>query len=272
MFTNRVKDLLREGQPAWGAAVYDSSPLVTKFSVNCGIDFLWIDTEHLPFGTEGIATLPLICRDGGCVPIIRVAGLDSVLIKKALDIGASGVMVPQINNAEEARRAVQYAKYPPQGTRGVTPMWTFYADVEWKDYLPRANDETCVVIQIETAEATENVEEIAAVEGVDVLFVGPTDLAAAMGHIGEPQHPAVRKFIEAFPGRVAGQGKASGIPVDGIEQGKIAFEQGYRFINIGDILTQGTVRLTAEIKAARVFSDSVLGSSATAPKKTAARI
>jgi 2-keto-3-deoxy-L-rhamnonate aldolase RhmA len=240
----------------WGAAVYDSSPLVTKLSVNCGVDFLWIDTEHLPFGTEQIASLPLICRRAGCVPVVRVAGLDPVLIKKALDIGAGGVMIPQINNANEARRAVQYAKYPPAGTRGISPMWTIYGDVDMEEYLPRANDEICVIVQIETAEGARNVEEIAEVDGIDVLFVGPSDLSAALGQIGNTKHPDVRRFIEHFPNRVSGQGKASGIPVDGIDQGKAAFDQGYRFINIGDVLTQGTIHLTADVKTAREYAKS----------------
>jgi 4-hydroxy-2-oxoheptanedioate aldolase len=263
MFENRVKELLRSGKPAWGAAVYDSSPLVTKFSVDTGVDFLWIDTEHVPFGTESISTLPLICRRGNCVPVLRVAGLDAMLIKKALDIGASAVMVPQINNAEEARRAVQYAKYPPIGSRGVSPIWTFYLNVEWTTYLPQANDELCVIVQIETNEGIKNVESIADVGGVDILFAGPMDLSAAFGHIGNVLDPEVQNFLEQFPRRVAPSGKACGIPVDGFEQARIAFDRGYRFISIGDILMQGTAGVSASLKAAREYSDRVLRSKET---------
>lgn len=270
MFKNRVKELFRAGQAAWGAAVYDSSPLVTKFSVDTGVDFLWIDTEHVPFGSESISTLPLICRRRECVPVVRVAGLDPVLIKKALDIGASAVMVPQINNAEEARQAVQYAKYPLAGTRGITPMWTFYADVDWKDYLQHANEETCVVVQIETRDAIENVERIAEVKGIDVLFVGPVDLSGSLGHIGDVDHPAVRRFIEEFPSRIASSGKISGIPVDGIDQAKLAFDQGYRFINIGDILVSGTVGLSATLRAAREYAGNSVRSQSLASSKGAA--
>jgi 4-hydroxy-2-oxoheptanedioate aldolase len=258
LFENKVKKLLAAGKPAWGAAVFEPSILMTKLSVSTGIDFLWIDTEHAPFGTESIAMLPVVCRMGSCMPLVRVAGLDSSLIKKALDIGASAIMVPQINNAQEARKAVQFAKYPPKGTRGVSPIWTLYMDVPWEDYLPRANEEVCVVVQVETPKGINNVEAIAAVEGVDVVFAGPTDLSASLGCIGQVEHPTVQKFLEQFPQRVAKSGKSSGIAVDGVEQSKKAFDRGYRFINIGHILSQGTIGLTSDLSEVRTYSDRFL--------------
>ena len=102
----------------------DASDLLAKTTVDTGIDFLWIDTEHTRYGIEAVAMVPVICRAAGCVPIVRVAELSQGMIKKVLDSGARGVMVPQINGAREARLAVEYAKYPPQGSRGVSPWWT----------------------------------------------------------------------------------------------------------------------------------------------------
>jgi 4-hydroxy-2-oxoheptanedioate aldolase len=251
VFENRVKTVLRQGGTVWGAALPDASNVMAKLSIDTGVDFLWIDTEHGPFGVEAVTMVPVLCRMKQCMPLIRVAGLDPSLIKKALDIGASGVMVPQVNNAEEARLAVQYAKYPPLGTRGVSPTWTLYLDVPYADYLPAANDETCVVVQVESTEGLENLEAIAEVEGVDVVFAGPSDLAASLGHIGQPHHPVVQACLAQFPKRVAKTGKASGISVAGRDASRKAYEQGYRFINIGHLLVQGTIGLSADLRVLR---------------------
>jgi 4-hydroxy-2-oxoheptanedioate aldolase len=251
VFENKVKKLLSEGKAAWGAGLLDSSLLMAKLTVNTGIDFLWIDTEHSVYGLDSIYMVPVICRISGCVPLVRVATLDPGLIKRALDFGASAVMIPQVSNAAEARLAVRYAKYPPEGSRGVSPLWTMFMDVSYEDYLPVANQETCVVVQVETPEGIKNLESIAEVEGVDVVFAGPSDLAASLGHIGQPTHPAVQKFLDEFPRRVAKSGKASGISVAGFEACKGAYEQGYRFISIGHILLQGQLGLTADLKRLR---------------------
>ena len=254
MFENKVKTLLAEGKPAWGAGLPDQSDFIAKLTVDTGIDFLWIDTEHRPYDATDIPWIPVLCRMKGCVPIVRVAGLDPQLIKKALDVGAAGVMLPQINNAEEARRAVQYAKYPPDGTRGVSPWWTFFMDVSYEDYLPAANQETCVIVQIESREAIDNLEEIAAVEGVDVLFAGPLDISAALGHIGQVEHPEIQGFLEEFPRRAARCGKASGITLRGFEAGKKAYDAGYRFIVIGGLIIQGIAGLKADLERLRAYA------------------
>jgi 4-hydroxy-2-oxoheptanedioate aldolase len=254
MFESKVKRLLAQGKPAWGASLPDASELIAKFTVDTGVDFLWIDTEHRPFDAFEIRWIPMICRQKGCVPLVRVAGLDPREIKKALDIGASAIMVPQVNTAEEARLAVQYARYPPQGTRGVSPLWPIFMDVSYDDYLPAANDETCIVVQIESPAGIRNLDAIAAVDGVDVVFAGPLDLSASLGHIGQVGHPEVQQFLADFPGRVAQSGKASGITLVGYEPCRRAFEQGYRFINIGNLALQGTQGLTADLQKLRQFA------------------
>ena len=148
MFENRVKHRLGEGRAVWGVSVPDASDIVAKMTLDCDIDFLWIDLEHRPYGTHEVRWIPILCRQAGCTPMIRVPGLDPNWIKKALDIGANTIMVPQINTAEEARLAVEYAKYTPDGSRGVSPLWTTFMHVSWPDYLPVANQETCVIVQI----------------------------------------------------------------------------------------------------------------------------
>ncbi|MES2790334.1 MAG: aldolase/citrate lyase family protein, partial [Planctomycetota bacterium] len=121
MFENRVKELIAKSQGVWGVSLPDASDLTAKLTVDSGIDFLWVDLEHRSFEVDAVRWVPIICRQKKCACVVRVAGLDPQLIKKALDIGANCIMVPQINTAEEARLAVQYAKYPPQGSRGISP-------------------------------------------------------------------------------------------------------------------------------------------------------
>ena len=251
MFENKVKQLLSNGKAAWGAGLPDASDVMAKLSVNTGIDFLWIDLEHRPYSVHEVRWVPIICRAAGCMPMIRVPGLDPLHIKKALDIGANTIMVPQVNTAEEARLAVQYAKYPPDGIRGISPQWTVLMDISWDDYLPAANDETCIIVQIETPAGMENLEAIAEVDGVDVVFAGPMDISASLGRIGQVKHPDVQKYLEEFPKRVAKCGKPSGITFIDIEDCRRAYDQGYRFINIGTVLHQGMDGLKAELKKFR---------------------
>jgi len=243
-FENNVKKLLQAGRAAFGASMIDRAELVAKFTVNCGVDFLWIDLEHRSFGTHEVRWLPIICRQAGCAAMIRVPGLDSSWTKKALDIGANTIMFPQINTADEAKLAVEFTKYPPEGTRGITPVWALMMDVPFEEYLPVANDEKCVVIQIETRQGMENLDEICQVEGVDVVFAGPADLSASLGVIGQSNHPDLLQYLADFPKRVEAHGKPAGITFSALDRCQQAYEQGYRFINVGALAHHGIAGLT----------------------------
>ncbi len=247
MFQNSIKRKFAASQTAWGASLPDASDLLALFTVNTGVDFLWVDLEHRPYEVDKVRWIPIICRQKNSACVVRVAGLDPQLIKKALDIGANTVMIPQVNNADEAAQAVRFAKYPPQGCRGISPLWTFFMDVSWDDYLPAANDETCVIVQVETPEGMKNVESIAAVDGVDVVFAGPTDLSASMGHIGKTKHPDVQRFLAEFPRRVNNAGKVAGITFGDEAQCRTAWEQGYRLIAFGSVLSHGTQGLQQQL-------------------------
>ena len=238
-FINPVKQRLSEGKVAWGVGLLDCSDMLAKLSVDTGPDFLWIDLEHRAYGPNEVRWAPIICRQAGVSPMIRVPGLESNWIKKALDIGASPIMVPQVDTAEQAKLAVEYCKYPPEGSRGVSPLWPMMMNVSWDDYLPVANEETAVVVQIESPLGLENVDEIAAVEGVDVVFAGPQDIAASMGVIGQPRHPDVVEILDGFPERVAQFGKPAGITDVGYEHSARWRDRGYRFINIGTVVHLG---------------------------------
>ncbi|MCA9113753.1 MAG: hypothetical protein KDA79_01610 [Planctomycetaceae bacterium] len=259
MFENRVKTLLAEGRTALGVALPDASDLLARFSIDCGIDFLWIDLEHRPYGPNEVRNVPIMCRQKDCVPLIRVPNLDPGHIKQSLDIGASAIMVPQVDNAEQARRAVEYAKYPPEGSRGVSPLWTAMMGVSWNDYLPVANQETCVIVQIESPDGIRNLDEIAAVEGVDIVFAGPADLSASLGVIGQLGHPKVEKLLEEFPARIAAHGKAAGITFGSVDRCALAIEQGYRLVNFGSVAQLGTIGITAELARLRKLADQQTG-------------
>lgn len=252
-FENRIKERIAADRTAWGAAAPDGSEMIAKMTVNCDVDFFWIDLEHRPFNAHEVRWLPIICRRAGVAPMIRVPGLDAIWIKKALDIGANTIMVPQVNTADEAKRAVEYAKYPPEGSRGITPLWTLQMDIAWEDYLPVANEETAVVIQVETPQGMENLDAIAAVEGVDVVFAGPADLSASMGIIGQFQHPQLLEYLADFPARVAEHGKPAGITFNDLAPARRAYDEGYRFINIGTIAHHGVTGLTAALAELRAL-------------------
>jgi 4-hydroxy-2-oxoheptanedioate aldolase len=247
VFENQVKKKLKSGGTAWGASTMGTHPLAAKLVATTGVDFVWMDTEHSSFGTESIELLPPLIRQSGCMPMIRIAALDPGLMKKVLDIGAQAVMIPQIDNAEQAKLSVQYAKYPPQGSRGISPMWTFYNDIPWKEYLPNANDEIMIIAQVESPQALSLVEAIAQVDGVDVVLAGPMDLSASLGHIGEIDHPEVQQFLADFPLRVTKHGKAAGIALGSYESAEKAWKQGYRFINFGNLYFDGVHGIKANL-------------------------
>lgn len=250
-FENPVKVKLARGEAVWGASAMVADPFACQLTIATGIDFLWIDTEHAPLAPEDVGLVPVLARQQGCSPMIRVAGLDSSLIKKSLDAGASTIMIPQVNNAEEARAAVRFSKYAPEGNRGVSPGWTFYANVPWDDYLPQANQETCVVVQVESVEGMKNVEAISAVDGVDVVFAGPMDLSAAMGFIGQTKRPELQAFLADFPKRVATQGKIAGVTTGAGADAQNRFKQGYRFMSMGGLLFSGQTGLIRDLKELR---------------------
>ena len=145
MLENRVKKLLSEGKAAWGSALPDASEMMAKATLDQGVDFLWIDTEHRSYGVHAVQWIPIICRLKRRDALLRVPSLEPGSIKKGLDMGCSCIMVPQVDNAEQARLAVEFCKYPGalpcsagmNGNRGVGPLWPYLLDVDLQDYLLR---------------------------------------------------------------------------------------------------------------------------------------
>lgn len=193
MSRHPLKCQLHAGATLIGTLVSLPSPEVVEILVAAGFDWLFIDMEHGAFDALMAQRLIQAARDCPC--LVRVPGHDEVWIKKVLDIGAAGVIVPQVNNAAQARSIVARAKYPPAGVRGVGIARAHGYGYGFKDYVDRANDELAVVVQAEHKLAVRNIESIARVPGIDAILVGPYDLSASMGRIGRVSDPEVRRAI-----------------------------------------------------------------------------
>jgi 4-hydroxy-2-oxoheptanedioate aldolase len=211
MPANLFKRALAAGRVQVGVWSSLSSPVAAEIVAGSGFDWVLLDTEHSPTELATVLQQLQAVQGTATSAVVRPAWNDPVMFKRLLDIGVQSLLVPFVQNADEARRAVAATRYPPQGIRGVatTTRATRYGRVD--DYLTRAHDEICVIVQIETSPALAALEAIAAVDGVDGLFIGPGDLAADMGHLGNSAHPDVRRAIDDAIRRIRQTGKAAGI-------------------------------------------------------------
>ncbi len=174
------------------------SAMTAEICAHAGFEYILIDSEHGPTDTETAYHMMLAAERGGAVPLVRVPMNHPQVILRYLDIGAAGIMVPQVNSAEEARGVVESIKYHPEGRRGIaasrSSAWTITQPLS--EFAGTANRDTMVIVQFENIKSLDRVPEIIEVPGVDVLFIGPNDLAQSMGHPGQTGHPDVQKVIE----------------------------------------------------------------------------
>ncbi len=216
--TNGLKRRLAEGRPALGCWLGMASPIAAEIVGLAGFDCAVIDHEHGPGSLgDGLALLQALSGTG-CTGIMRVPANDPVYIKRALDIGVEGIMVPSVNSVEEARAAVAACRYPPAGVRGAAYGLVRAADYGLcgERYRDGCADELLVICQIESAAAVEAIPGIAAVEGVDALFVGPYDLSGSIGRLGRFDDPEVRALLDRAERAILDSGKPYGtIPVKG---------------------------------------------------------
>ncbi len=203
-----IKGRLRRGEVVYSAWLTFSSPQVAEVIAGSGFDVLMIDMEHTSVGLETLEAVIASVSRWDPVTIVRVPGHDPALIKRVLDIGIDGIMVPQVMDAAQARGLVAAVKYPPVGKRGYGPrrVSDFFRE---PNYFDTANDRTFVMLQIEHVEASRVAHEIAAVPGLDVLCLGPADLAVSCGHLNDPSHPSVQEAVD----RVFAAAAANGLPV-----------------------------------------------------------
>jgi len=247
---NKFKQAIKAGKPQIGIWSSLCSHISAEVLSDAGFDWVLLDSEHSPNELPIVQNQLDAMIGSSAEPIVRPAWNDTVLIKRFLDIGARTLLLPYVQNAEEARRAVAATRYPPQGVRGVSGCTRANRYGRIKDYFKRVHDELCVLVQVETRAAMANLEEIAAVEGVDGVFIGPNDLAADMGYLGNWQHPEVWKVMEDAARRIKKAGKAPGILV-GEADGKRCLDMGYLFVAVGSdlvMLARGSEALAAKFK------------------------
>jgi len=230
---NRFKRALRGTSPPIGTWLMSAAPSTAEALGCAGFDFLVVDTEHVPLDTAQTIEVLRAIAGTPASAVTRVAWNDAVLVKRALDAGAQSLMFPFVQTAEEARRAVASTRYPPGGTRGVAAMHrgSRYATVP--DYLVRANDEIAVVVQVETPAALDAVPSIAAVEGVDSIFVGPGDLSAAMGHLGDIAHADVQAALARAAALCRDAGVPCGIVGPNPAMVRRFLDYGYTWVAVG---------------------------------------
>jgi 4-hydroxy-2-oxoheptanedioate aldolase len=208
-----------------------------------------LDTEHAPSELPDIIAQMRVLTDSTAEPIVRPAWNDAVLIKRFLDAGARTLLVPFVQNEREAVQAVRAMRYPPHGIRGVSVSSRANRYGRVTDYFGRVHDELCLLVQIETRAALENLELIAAVDGVDGIFIGPSDLAADLGNLGNPGHPNVQAAIRSAVERCRAVGKAAGTLAPVEDDARRYLEWGYTFVAIG--ADMGLLRKAADELLAR---------------------
>ena len=247
---NKFKAAIKAGKAQIGIWSSFSSHIVAEVLAGAGFDWVLLDTEHSPNELPMVQAQLHAMAGGTATPIVRPAWNDMVLIKRYLDIGAQTLLLPYVQTVEEARNAVRYTRYPPQGVRGVAGATRATGYGRIKDYFKRVHEELCVLVQVETRLSLKNLDAIAEVEGVDGAFIGPNDLAADLGHLGNWQHPDVWKAMEDAAQRIRKAGKAPGILV-GEADGKRCLDMGFLFVAVGadvGMLARGSEALAAKFK------------------------
>jgi 4-hydroxy-2-oxoheptanedioate aldolase len=249
---NPFKRALRAGKPQIGLWSSLSSHYTVEVIAGAGFDWILLDSEHSPNDLENLLTQLQAAAPYPTHPVVRVPWNDMVTIKRVLDIGAQSLLVPYVSTRAEAESAVSYTRYPPGGVRGVagTTRATRFGRV--KDYATRAHEEICLLVQVETQAALDNIEAICAVDGVDGVFIGPADLHASLGYTGEIANPKVKPLIDDAIQRIRKTGKAPGILTPNEADARHWLECGALFVAVGadvGILARGAEALAAKFKS-----------------------
>ena len=247
---NKFKRALKEGKPQIGIWSSLSSHIVAEILAHAGFDWVLLDTEHSPNELPMVQSQLHAMTGGTASGVVRPAWNDMVLVKRFLDIGAQSLLLPYVQTAEEAQNAVRYTRYPQAGLRGVAGATRAAGYGRTKDYMKTAHEQICLLVQAETRKSLANLEAMCEVDGVDGVFIGPNDLSADLGHLGNWQHPDVWKIMEDAAKRIRKCGKAPGILV-GEADGQRCLDAGFLFVAVGadtGMLVRGSDSLAAKFK------------------------
>jgi len=232
-FTNTAKRKMKAGGKTVGAWCQICSPAAAEIMAQAGFDWLSIDLEHSPTDPGILIDMVRAIEGTGVQPFVRAPWNDFVYIKRILDTGVSGVVVPYVNTKEEAESAVAACKYPPEGIRGMagSPRAAGYGQ-QPMDYLKRANDEILVITQVETQLAVDNLDKILNIDSLDGIFIGPMDLAASMGYFGDASRAEVQETIHTIETKAKAAGKILGTVAGSWDQARKLYEKGYQMIMV----------------------------------------
>jgi 2-dehydro-3-deoxyglucarate aldolase/4-hydroxy-2-oxoheptanedioate aldolase len=250
---NVVKRKLKNGRKTIGGFLQTMSPVAAEILSQSGFDWLIVDLEHAPGDFANLQAQLQAMNGSAVVPFARAPWNDEVAIKRILDTGVMGILVPYVNTRSEAEAAVAACRYPPQGVRGVagSPRAAGYSG-NTLPYLQSANDEIVVMIAVETVEAVENLDELLKVDGLDGIFIGPMDLASSMGHLGNPGHPDAQAQIEIIEDKVLASGKFLGTVATDWDKAHRCLEKGYQWLVV---MQDGASLLTAGRNKVQEFRD-----------------
>lgn len=237
---NLIKDRLIAGEILYGGWAGMGSTVATEILGHMGFDWVLVDGEHGNNDHASFVSQLLALNTGSAAAFVRPESNNPVMLKRLLDLGFYNFMIPMIENAEHARKAVEATRYPPQGIRGVSVSTRSNRFGLQADYFSKINSRICVVAQIETAQSVDQIESIASVDGIDCLFIGPQDLAASMGYLANPSEETVQELIKSAAQRICSLGKPAGI-LAGDEREALRYrEWGYKFIGVSS--DQGLIR------------------------------
>jgi 2-keto-3-deoxy-L-rhamnonate aldolase RhmA len=249
----RFRERLKAGEVCLGASITFSDPLVSD-ALGDSVDFFWIDLEHSTMSPEALQGHLLAARNRNVPALVRVTGSSTPFIKPVLDSGADGIIVPQVRSADEVRQVVNDCRYPPLGQRGYGPrVPSNYGRDGGRAYIERANQAVFVSVQIENREALEAIDDILAVPGLDSVVLGPWDLSASLGFMGELEHPKVSAAIDQVieKARKAGLFVGAGMGPDSTFASKMA-KRGIQWLQVGgdySYMIQYANQMTSEIRA-----------------------
>lgn len=246
---NRFKAAISEGRRQIGLWSSLGSPAAMEMLAHSGFDWFVLDTEHAPNELPDVIAQMRVLANCPAEAVIRPAWNDMVLIKRFLDAGAQTLLVPFVQDADEARQAVRSMRYPPDGVRGVSVAQRANRYGRVVDYHARAQGELCLLVQLETRSALSQIEAIADVDGVDGIFIGPSDLAADLGHLANPAHPEVQDAIRSAVERCRAAGKPAGILTPVEDEARRYLDWGFTFVAVGSEM--GLLRKAADALAAR---------------------
>ena len=210
---SKLREKLKRGEIALGSHISLNDSTITEIMGAVGFDYLWIDTEHTSISLDCLQNHLVAAKACGVSSVVRVPEVSQVKAKPILEMGPDGIVFPQVNSYELALEAVAACKYPPVGNRGWGPRRAmhFGVDMTAQDYIARANDEILTILQFENIDAYKDLDRILGIDGLDVILLGPCDLAASMGHIGDWHHPDVERVVDDLFIRTHKAGKKIGV-------------------------------------------------------------